>query len=71
MQNKNKIRIQIIKERIKYLKTDMNLTRKSIIRAQSHKDFKNAIANMRTYDNQDYALFELKKLEEDLLNCKK
>ena len=58
--------IQIVKKRIKYLKQSMNLTRKNILNAQSNKDFKSAIGNMRSYDNESYALFELEKLEEEL-----
>ena len=58
--------IEIVKKRIKYLKGCMNLTRKAIIRAQTNKDFESAIANIRSYDNESYALFELKRLETDI-----
>lgn len=58
--------IKILEKRIKYLKQNMNLTRKAILRAQSNKDFKSAIANIRQYEKEDYALYELRKFEKEI-----
>ena len=58
--------LNIVKKRIEYLKANINLTKKFILNAQSNRDFESAIRNIKSYDNENYALFELKKLEEDL-----
>ena len=55
--------LNIVKKRIEYLKTNINLTKKFILNAQSDKDFKSAIEMIKSYNNENYALFELKKLE--------
>jgi len=57
--------INILNKRIKYHKTNMKLIKEAILRAQSFKDFKIAIANMKNYENMNYALFVLNKLKEE------